>query len=166
MRRTGASSSSKRVGTACCADAYLRLIHVLLEIADRLDHCFGFCGVEVADRNHADNGVVFNHRDMADAFFAHQVAELFERSFRLAAGDGGGHDISNNGLRGVLLLGDDAREHVALGEDSCEMSAGFKNKDRADAVHVHELGSFEDRGVRFDGDNSAATEAILFFEQS
>ena len=101
-------------------------IEVCLSGGDVLSHGFDFDGevgvgggVEVSDGDHAEElVVVVDDGDVSDFAIGHEVACFGERGFRGAVDDFFGHCFGDLGLCGIELLGDDAGEDVAFGDDA------------------------------------------------
>ena len=89
---------------------------------------------------------------MAHALLLHQLADLIQIVIRLAADDVLGHHFAHRAGGRIALLGDNATQHVALGEDSRHLSIVHHQK-RAQLVGVHLLSGLQDRGGRGNGVN-------------
>ena len=146
LRRAAGDSARKQLRLVAAGDvAFEGADGFLLAADDPLD--------EIANRDEADDLVVLDHREMAEAVLGHE-GEAFVDG--VAKGDGkdrAGHDVSHaRFLRGVAKQGAFARV-IALGEDAEQMVVGA-DEQSADVVLGHEFERFEDRVVGGDGQDA------------
>jgi len=136
-------------------------VDVALELRDS-DLVIGDDVVEdVAHRDHAEHGGAVEHRQVADAPFAHQRHALARRRARADDNDLARHDLAHQGgLRVAPLQGDLARV-VALGEHTDELAA-LDHHQRPDLVLGKHLQRAEDGFVGMHVPERAVTLAQQF----
>ena len=122
-------------------------VDVLGQVLDLLVVRVGAVGVEVADREHAEEAPVPGDREVADAVLRQDRLDLVELALGTDDEHFGRHDLADERRGGVAPLGHDAPEDVALGEDSPE-SRSVGDDERADAVVVHQTGRVHHGGAR------------------
>src|SRR5690606_11477997 len=114
-------------------------VDVVTQVAGLVFVFFQQPAVDVADGDDADDDLVFHDGQVAHAAVHEQGHGLLDGGGEGGGHEPGAHDIVHGRGGGVASLGDDAVEHVALGEDAEELFVGIGDDDRADVEVVHDL---------------------------
>lgn len=129
-------------------------MNILLEQINRSLLVIDLVGVQVADRDHADEAPLLgHHRQMANPAMLHDAARLLQVGVRPTTDEIARQDVRDEGDVGVALLRDDALQNVALREDA-DVTAFVQHEQRADLVIVHQNGRRGHGRLRRNGDEA------------
>src|SRR5579863_3277422 len=98
---------------------------------------------QVADGNHPDDPVAFDHGEMADASIGHNAHALLDRMRWGYGDDVAGHDVRNGGVLGMAALENDLAGVIALRDDANKLTVTH-DEQRADRLFGHETDGFVD----------------------
>jgi hypothetical protein len=113
---------------------------------------------DVAGRDDAEHALALDNGKVAEGALVHATDGGRQRLLGVDGLRVGGHDLADLGLGGVLPLGDDADEEVALGEDA-DHALVLHDEDAAATVLGHALGGGADGLVGPDADEIGAESA-------
>src|SRR5205823_12274424 len=78
---------------------------------------------QIADRDHADDLILIQHRQMANAFVSHKTETFFDRLTRMGDSQIGRHDLRDPGFSGTLAAEQNLFRVVAFRKHSVHFLA-------------------------------------------
>src|SRR6516165_188788 len=133
------------MGAESAVNITLQLLDLLLLLSYDSLH-------QIADRHHAVHPSALYHRQVPHAPLGHELHALLHRRLGLHGQHLRGHDVAHRSVGGGAAHEDDLAGIVALGNDAAE-GVALHHQQRADVALRHHADRLENRRAGWDGEN-------------